>query len=88
MQKTSDINVIETRVLPSPNQLLAELPKSEAEADFISRARTDIHRIIFTTTVGFSSSSAPARSMTSRPAGTMPAAWPSSPGKSPTAFWS
>ena len=31
MQKTSDINVLETRRLPSPAQLLGELPKSEAQ---------------------------------------------------------
>ena len=48
MQKTSDINVIETRMLPSPAQLLAELPKSEAQANFVSGARSEIHRIIFT----------------------------------------
>jgi 3-deoxy-7-phosphoheptulonate synthase len=47
MQKTSDINVLETRALPSPAQLLAELPKTEAQADFINQARQDIHRIIF-----------------------------------------
>lgn len=48
MQKTSDINVVETRALPSPAQLLAELPKTEAQADFIARARQGIHRLIFT----------------------------------------
>jgi len=48
MQKTSDINVVETRPLPSPAQLLAELPKSEAQAAFIARAREEVHRIIFT----------------------------------------
>jgi len=48
MQKTSDINVVETRPLPSPAQLLAELPKSEAQAAFITRAREEVHRIIFT----------------------------------------
>ncbi len=47
MQKTSDINVVETRVLPTPAQLLAELPKSEAIADFVTRSRSEIHRIIF-----------------------------------------
>ncbi|MGA3007758.1 MAG: 3-deoxy-7-phosphoheptulonate synthase [Opitutaceae bacterium] len=47
MQKTSDINVVETRVLPSPSQLLTELPKNEAQAAFVARARQDIHRIIF-----------------------------------------
>ncbi|MDD3181074.1 MAG: 3-deoxy-7-phosphoheptulonate synthase [Opitutaceae bacterium] len=48
MQKTSDINVIETRVLPSPAELLAELSKSEDQAEFVTRARREIHRIIFT----------------------------------------
>lgn len=48
MQKTSDINVVETRPLPSPSALLAELPKTETEAEFVSRAREEIHRIIFT----------------------------------------
>ena len=48
MRKTSDINVIETRVLPSPDELLAERPKTEAQAEFVAHAREDIHRIIFT----------------------------------------
>jgi 3-deoxy-7-phosphoheptulonate synthase len=48
MQRTSDINVIETRALPTPAGLLAELPKTEAQAEFIARARREIHRLIFT----------------------------------------
>lgn len=48
MQRTSDINVVETRALPSPAALLAELPKSEKQAAFISQARREIHRLIFT----------------------------------------
>lgn len=48
MQRTSDLNVVETRALPSPAALLAELPKTEAQAAFIARAREDIHRLIFT----------------------------------------
>lgn len=48
MQKTSDINVVETRTLPSPAALLAELPKTAAQAEFVTRARRDIHRLIFT----------------------------------------
>ena len=48
MQKTSDINVVETRVLPSPAQLVAELPKTESQATFVARAREDIRRLIFT----------------------------------------
>lgn len=48
MQKTSDINVVESRALPSPLALLAELPKTEAQAEFVTRARREIHRLIFT----------------------------------------
>jgi 3-deoxy-7-phosphoheptulonate synthase len=48
MQKTSDINVVETRALPSPAALLAELPKSDAQSEFVTRARREIHRLIFT----------------------------------------
>jgi 3-deoxy-7-phosphoheptulonate synthase len=48
MQRTSDINVVETRALPSPAALLDELPKTTAQAEFITHARREIHRIIFT----------------------------------------
>ena len=48
MQKTSDLHVVETRILPSPAQLLAAAPKTEAQADFIARARGEIHRLVFT----------------------------------------
>ncbi|WP_221031421.1 3-deoxy-7-phosphoheptulonate synthase [Actomonas aquatica] len=48
MQRTSDINVVETRVLPAPETLFAELPKTESQSDFITRVRGDIHRVIFT----------------------------------------
>lgn len=48
MQRTSDINVVETRTLPTPAALLKELPKTEAQAEFIARARSEIHRLIFT----------------------------------------
>ncbi len=48
MQRTSDINVVETRELPPPVQLFEELPKTETQSDFITRVRQDIHRVIFT----------------------------------------
>ena len=48
MQRTSDLNVVETRALPSPATLLAELPKTEAQAEFVTRTRREIHRLIFT----------------------------------------
>jgi 3-deoxy-7-phosphoheptulonate synthase len=48
MQKTSDLHVVETRPLPTPAQLLAELPKTEAQAEFITAARRGIQKLIFT----------------------------------------
>jgi 3-deoxy-7-phosphoheptulonate synthase len=48
MQRTSDINVVETRALPSPAALLRELPKTEAQAEFVARTRREIDRLIFT----------------------------------------
>jgi len=48
MLKTSDIHVAETKVLPSPAQLVAELPKTESQAAFVAHAREEIHRLIFT----------------------------------------
>ena len=48
METTSDINVLETRQLPSPAELLAEIPKSQEQAHFINQKREAIHRIIFT----------------------------------------
>jgi 3-deoxy-7-phosphoheptulonate synthase len=48
MQRTSDINVVETRPLPSPSALMGEIAKTEAQADFVTRSRQEIHRLIFT----------------------------------------
>lgn len=48
MQKTSDINVVETRALPTPAELIREHPKSDQQAEFVTKTRHDIHRIIFT----------------------------------------
>src|SRR5258708_2568600 len=48
MQRTSDINVVETRALPSPAELLGELPKSDVQGEFVTRARREIHKLIFT----------------------------------------
>ncbi len=48
MQRTSDINVVETKELPSPVELFNSLPKSETQSAFVTRAREGIHRVIFT----------------------------------------
>jgi 3-deoxy-7-phosphoheptulonate synthase len=47
VRQTSDINVLDTRVLPRPMDLLAEIPPTTDQSDLISRARQEIHRIIF-----------------------------------------
>ncbi|MDR0902708.1 MAG: 3-deoxy-7-phosphoheptulonate synthase [Opitutaceae bacterium] len=47
MQKTSDINVVETRRLPSPAELIAAEPKSGAQAGFVARTREEIQRLLF-----------------------------------------
>lgn len=47
VHQTADINVALNRVLPTPAELLQRIPRSEAQSDFIVRARREIHRIIF-----------------------------------------
>jgi 3-deoxy-7-phosphoheptulonate synthase len=47
VQRTSDLNVIATRPLPTPRDLLHALPKSAAQAEFITRSRQEIHNLIF-----------------------------------------
>ncbi len=47
MRKTSDINVVATRALPTPHELIRRLPKTTAQADFVARAREEIRDIIF-----------------------------------------
>lgn len=44
---TSDINVVRTVPLPTPEELITEYQKSEAQADFITKSRQEIHKIIF-----------------------------------------
>ncbi len=46
MERTSDINVAETRVLPSPEALLRDLPKTEAQSGFVIRSRKEIQAVI------------------------------------------
>ena len=48
MHRTSDINVTETKVLPSPEELFNELPRSDQQSEFVARSRADLHRVIFT----------------------------------------
>ena len=47
MKKVSDINIRETRALPSPLTLLTEIARKPEQEDLIQRRRQEIHRIIF-----------------------------------------
>jgi len=47
VSQTSDINVSQTLPLPTPRELMAKLPKSDAQRAFVARGREEIHRIIF-----------------------------------------
>lgn len=47
MKQTSDINVTRTVGLPTPRSLIDEISKTEAQSEFISQSRQEIHRIIF-----------------------------------------
>lgn len=42
------VDILETRALPSPAQLLAERPRTESQARFVAQAREDIHEALFT----------------------------------------
>jgi 3-deoxy-7-phosphoheptulonate synthase len=47
VHQTADINVVANRVLPTPGELLRDVPRTEAQSDFIVRSRREIHDIIF-----------------------------------------
>ncbi len=46
MHRTSDLNVIEYRSLPTPTELLAALPKTAAQSAFVHERRQVIRRIL------------------------------------------
>lgn len=46
MTRVSDVHVIANTALPTPRDLAAEIPRSEAHADLVARARADISRIL------------------------------------------
>jgi len=47
VQRTSDINVVETRALPTPEEILRTLPKTESQSEFVTRGRQELRNIIF-----------------------------------------
>ncbi len=46
MQQVTDIRVVSSEALPSPAELVAELPCTEAQTDFVTQARRELHAII------------------------------------------
>lgn len=47
MKKTSDINVVEIRTLPSPAALIEIEPRTAQQSEFIEHARAQIEKILF-----------------------------------------
>ncbi|WP_345785651.1 3-deoxy-7-phosphoheptulonate synthase [Pelagicoccus sp. SDUM812003] len=47
MKNTSDINVVRTSALPTPQELIDEYNKTDELADFVTKSREEIHQIIF-----------------------------------------
>jgi len=45
--KVSDVNILDSAVLPAPEYLCRELPRSPETAKFVASARETIHRILF-----------------------------------------
>jgi 3-deoxy-7-phosphoheptulonate synthase len=45
--QVSDINVIETAVLPAPEYLCREIKRTESQADFVVQSRNEINNIVF-----------------------------------------
>jgi 3-deoxy-7-phosphoheptulonate synthase len=45
--QVTDINIAANRALPTPRELIAAAPRTDAQAEFVARSRDAIHRIIF-----------------------------------------
>ena len=46
-RQVSDVNILDSAVLPAPEYLCRELPRSAETADFVASAREAIHKILF-----------------------------------------
>jgi 3-deoxy-7-phosphoheptulonate synthase len=46
-RQVSDVNILDSAVLPAPEYLCRELPRSAETAEFVATARETIHRILF-----------------------------------------
>jgi len=45
--KVSDVNLIDSAVLPAPEYLAREIPRREEQADFVAQSRREIRNILF-----------------------------------------
>ena len=48
MYQVSDINIVDSAVLPAPEYLCREIARDDAQAEFVAKARQTIREIIFT----------------------------------------
>ena len=46
LRQVTDIRVVSSEALPSPVELMAELPRSEVQTDFVTQSRRELHAII------------------------------------------
>ena len=46
-KQVTDLHVVQTEPLPTPDALCAAVPRNEALADFVAKSREEIHNIIF-----------------------------------------
>ena len=46
LRQVTDIRVVSSEALPSPAELVAKLPRSEVQTDFVTQARRELHAII------------------------------------------
>jgi 3-deoxy-7-phosphoheptulonate synthase len=47
IRQVSDVNILDSAVLPAPEYLCRELPRTPETAEFVASARETIHRILF-----------------------------------------
>ena len=48
-RKVTDLHVVRTEPLPTPEELCGQVSRSDAQADFVAKSRDEIHNIIFGT---------------------------------------
>jgi len=46
-RQVTDLHVVRTEPLPSPEELCRDVPRTDAQADFVGNSRDEIHNIIF-----------------------------------------